>query len=462
MASRQPRKTPAAAVRAGTTAREVVSRRLGEQARRFPDLSLVPLATDGLADRDAALAHGIYDAAIRRWHTLGYLLDRVLTQPLRLLEPALQGVLLGGAAQLLLMDRIPAHAAIDESVELAKRLVRPGAGGLANAVLRKVALMRAESPDGEPPVMSPRDRLPLSDGRWLRLSGPLLPEREPERTAVSTSHPDWLMRRWGVRFSSAGVLDLALHSLASPPVILNTAHAAGPLPASLVPHSLPGHHIFAGDRAELLSLLGSRADIWVQDPASTRAVAGAAHLTPSLVIDACAGQGTKTRQLAATFPEARIVATDADPQRLRTLAKVFGEGSGGRVEVVRPADLLPRFAGKADLVLLDVPCSNTGVLARRVEAKYRCDEQQLTRLVEIQRQIIDSTVPLLSAPGGQRRGRILYSTCSIDDEENGQQVAWAVRTFQLRVERSHAELPAGRPGGDPATYHDGSYSALLA
>jgi len=447
--------------RSAATAREIATRRLGDQAHRFPDLLLAPLETAGLDERDAGLAHAIYDAAIRRWHTLAYVLDRVLTQPFRLMEPMLQGVLLTGAVQLLLLDRVPVHAAIDESVELAKRLVRPGAGGLTNAVLRKVAAMRVGVDDElqrEQPVATiARDRLPLADGRWLRLSGPILPDSGPERLAVATGNPDWLVRRWGSKFPTATVFELSLHNLVSPPVVFNTAHARSALPTSLTPHSHAGHHVFTGGRRDLVTLLDSRPDIWVQDAASSRAVSSAAHLSPSLIVDACAGQGTKTRQLAAVFPNANIVATDTDEKRLRVLEQGFR--GHARVLVVPPADLVGRFMGRADLVLLDVPCTNSGVLARRTEAKYRCDDEQLARLVALQGQIIASSLPLLNRAA---KGRILYSTCSIDDEENGQQVARAISAHGLRLEHAQALLPAGIPGQDPAGYHDGSYSALLA
>src|SRR5262249_2746188 len=147
-----------------------------------------------------------------------------------------------------------------------------------------------------------------------------------------------------------------------------------PVPESLAPHDQHGSHLFTGSRAELVALLDSRCDLWVQDPASSRAIASVAHLRPSLVIDFCAGQGTKTRQLAATFPEVQIIATDTDAARYETLRTTFRHAA--RVRVVRPETLLSEFAGRADLILLDVPCSNTGVLARRVEARYRCGRDQ--------------------------------------------------------------------------------------
>jgi 16S rRNA (cytosine967-C5)-methyltransferase len=174
-------------------------------------------------------------------------------------------------------------------------------------------------------------------------------------------------------------------------------------------------------------------------------------------MDLCAGQGTKTRQLAATFPKARIVASDTDDRRLRTLTDTFAGSE--QVEVIAPSEVLLKYHGKADLILLDVPCTNTGVLSRRVEAKYRCDDAQLKRLTDLQKQIIADSIPLLrSRPS---RGRILYSTCSLEPEENQAQADWAARWHTFRIAGFEAVDPTGTPGGPACDYTDGSFWALL-
>src|SRR5262249_18356395 len=158
-----------------------------------PDLPPATLETSGIGERDATLAHAIFGAVLRRWLTLQCLLDTALRMPLRQTEPGLQAVLLFGAAQLLLLDRIPPPAAINESVELAKRLVRPGAAAIVNAVLRKMSGLRAGSLEVSggraaptDPRDFPRDALPLSDGRWLGLRAPALPEDVMSRLAAAT------------------------------------------------------------------------------------------------------------------------------------------------------------------------------------------------------------------------------------------------------------------------------------
>jgi 16S rRNA (cytosine967-C5)-methyltransferase len=277
------------------------------------------------------------------------------------------------------------------------------------------------------------------------------------RLAAATSCPLDLLGRWQALHGVAETLRLALHGLVAPPTILNTAHASSPLSESLTLHDQPGSHLFTRSRPELISLLGSRRDLWVQDPASSRAIASIAHLRPLLVVDFCAGQGTKTRQLAAMFPRAEIIATDTDSARYETLRASFRDAA--QVRILRPETLVRECAGGADLILLDVPCSNTGVLARRAEARYRCGREQLERLTGIQRQIIADAIPLLRT---SPRGRILYSTCSIEREENEGIIDWAVKWHRFRVERAATLLPAGLPGGRPAGYHDGAFAAVLA
>jgi 16S rRNA (cytosine967-C5)-methyltransferase len=435
-----------------TRARDLVYRRVARQAGLYPELGIEPLDTAGLDERDAALAHAIYEAVLRRWLTLEFLLEGWLGQRLAKMEPRLQGVLLAGAAQLLLLDRIPAHAAINESVQWAKTVIRPGAGSMVNAVLRKVAGMRGAKKETWD---RGRDESPLGDGRALGLVQEFLPAGYPERLAVAASCPVRLLERWAKAFGKERAQGLAWHGLASPPVVLNTAFAgAGGLEGLPVqPHEMEGHAVFEGSRSKLLELLRTRVDLWVQDAGSGLAVRAAADLKPALVMDVCAGQGTKTRQLAATFPGAEIVATDIDEQRLRTLRGVFA--GSGRVRVIGAGEL-GAYAGRADLVLLDVPCSNTGVLARRLEARYRKQDEQIARLTRTQEGIVDAARGLL-APGGA----ILYSTCSLEPEEDEAQVEGAVKMHGLVLERSGKHLPTGGPGQGTRTYSDGSYFGLL-
>ncbi|MDY7108459.1 MAG: transcription antitermination factor NusB [Planctomycetota bacterium] len=449
-----------------TTARELVTKRIARRARQFPDLKLTALETTGLDGRDAALAAAIDHAVARRWLTLAAVLGRFLNRPWDRVESSLQATLLVGAAQLLLMDRVPDHAAINEAVELAKRMVRSKAGGLVNAVLHRVADLRAEMLDETGGLPAAPDRMPLHDGRAWRFTQPVFDEDPLRRLGQQTSHPEHLLRRWREAFGWEQTCLLAAHGLVHPPIIIANLEGDDP---RCRPHERRGFHVYAGPRDALDDLLAEHVHARVQDPASAAAIGATADRRPRLIIDLCAGQGTKTAQLAHHHPEARIIATETDARRLEVLERTFAQHE--RVEVVEPHALRPAFDGRADLLLLDVPCSNTAVLARRVEARYRFGAAGLGALVDLQRQIVADAIPLLApasvdsggASGGPSvgGGRVLYVTCSLEEEENEGQARWIARWHRMQIVQSERTLPAGGPGDDPASYTDGGFFALL-
>lgn len=437
-------------------ARDAAISAVAAHASRFPDLIPEPLRTEGLEPRDAALAHAIHDATVRRWLTLTYLIRAHLRMPFESLEPGMQAVLLCGAAQLVFLDRVPPHAAVSESVSWAKRRIRPGAGGMVNAVLRALTKSLGEIVEDWDDIPS---QLLLADGRGRKLVRMTLPSDPVDRMAVQVSCPTGLLRRWVDAQGLESAREAALYILATPPIVLNVEFAETPVPQTDA-HDLPGHAVFTGSIADLRHLLVDRDDIWVQDAASGAAIRRAAtDLRPSLIVDLCAGRGTKTRQLARAFPEAKIIATDVDETRFGVLRGVFA--GHDRVSVLPPLEAIPAAAGSADLILLDVPCSNSGVLARRPEAKYRFDRAQMKRLTGIQQQIIADAIGALSP-----NGSILYSTCSLEPEEDAGAVAYACESFGLSVSWTAFLWPSGSPrppiGVDPGFfYHDGSFAALL-
>ncbi len=446
-----------------TTARGFVTTWVTTRARRFPDLEPAPLATEGLDQRDTALARAIARAVAQRWLTLATVIQSQLNRPWEKLEPAVQGALLVGAAQLLVLGRLPDHAVIYEAVawiKAAKGQAGPGAGGLVNAVLRQVANLRERRLERRLPLGYERNELPLPDGGRWRLTQAVFDNDPMCRLAQQTSHPPELLKRWVGRFGCRRAQHLAVHNLLWPPIIIagvggggEGAADPGHLPPGCRPHEETGFTLFEEDRAHLRQLLDDMPSARVQDPAAAAAAVATRPLAPNLIIDVCAGKGTKTRQLAELHPTARIVASDTSRLKVATLRQVFS--GHHRVRVVRTGELR-RFTGKADLVLLDVPCSNTGVLARRVEARYRFSPRSLKRLVELQRRIIVDSLGLLA--GG---GHMLYSTCSLEAEENEQQANWITRWHPMEICRAKRRWPRGLPGDPPARYCDGGYFALL-
>ncbi len=461
-------------------ARELAVRNIAQQTRQFPNLHPGPRkfgsGSDGqiesaLGDspvaegRDAALAMAIEHAVARRWLTLSTVLGACLSRPWEEVESDLQAVLLVGASQMLLMDRVPDHAAINEAVEITKRLVRPKAAGLVNAVLRKVSRLRVEVVAEQDAAR--RDELPLHDGRAWRLAGNVFSEDEQERLGQRTSHGRALIARWRELYGWEETERLAEHSLVHAPIIL-AASEGDRLPWTDTPeaqipgaggavtaHAQPGFGVFDGSRSGLEELLAANPGMRVQDPTAAAAVDATAGLTPKpeLIVDACAGRGTKTAQLAAVHPEAKIIAADTDAHRAEVLRRAFADRD--QVEVVEYRKLM-EHAGRADLLVLDVPCSNTGVLARRVEAKYRFSAGTQKKLTDLQKQITADTFALLND-----RGRVLYTTCSIDTDENERQAEWMCDQYRLKSVREAATLPQGQVGGPPEEYCDGGYFALM-
>lgn len=432
-------------------ARQVVIDTLTEQVQHFPDLPLLRPDVEGLNPVDARLAVAIHRTCLQRWLTLRYLLKQCAHRWPRSMQPPLEAALLSGAAQLLFMDKLPAHAVVNESVELVKQRVRSQAAAFANAVLRRVTNLLLDRHDhvGYRPSVT---ALPWRDG-YITLARPLLPPlKELDRhLMIATSHPLELVTRWRGRCGDDETLRLLLHDLVHAPTIVHEVdHPAAPPDAAVaLPHDQQGFYLWQAGHDELCRHLEDSPTRWVQDPASAVAVRSTAHLQPRLIIDYCAGKGTKTRQLAHTHPAATILASDPDEQRLTELQHAFADHD--RVRVLDHAELRRRGA-EADLLVLDVPCSNTAVLARRLEARYRFNADTLGSVVALQRQIVEESAGLLR-PGG----RLLYTTCSLEPEENAEQARFAAEHLNAVIEHEDQLLPAG----EATAYHDGAYHALL-
>ncbi len=420
-----------------TNARSIAAERIADRLRRFPDLDLKPIETDGLDARDASLARAIDGAVHRRWLTLRAITDHFTKS--RQLDDEVQAVLLVGAAQLFLLDRLPDHAVIHQAVEWIRHGARkPKATGFVNAVLRRIADLRVElMPEGDPTAS---DQLVRGDGTAWRLAKSVLPD-----LATQTSFP---AACWAMIVGAIGEADtgsVAIASIAKPPILLT---GASPLPDVLEPHEERGFGVLPEGQS-LGSLMSSHPDLRVQDPTSAAALELARDLRPGRNLDQCAGRGTKTRQMLAMFPEAQITASEPNSERRGVLRSSLGD----RISILEPGGDGP--SEPFDLVLADVPCSNSGVLARRPEARYRLDEAHRDSVVELQRQILGESLGVVSSGG-----HVLYATGSIDPAENQSQTRWLEgRGLELVAERS--ALPTGRPGSPPSIWRDGGYAALL-
>jgi 16S rRNA (cytosine967-C5)-methyltransferase len=424
---------------------------LSAHAHVFPDLQPIEPEVHHLDPRDRALAHAIVREGVVRWITLRHIVSELAGRGFETIEPRMQAVLIAGAAQLLLLDRLPRHAVINESVEWAKHYIRPKAGGMTNAILRKVARSRGEQIEQ---YELQTNAIPLSDGGALTLNDVVLPEDLIARKSVAYSIPKATIKRWENLFPDQAD-ELIAHSIVRPPTLIYCPDQVQlPLLEDTESHDSPQHRVYTGSRAHLVQLLDEHPQLRVQDPASSSVVDAIPDGEYHTIIDFCAGQGTKTRQLCERFPNATIYAMEVDPYRLSVLTKLFQDNPN--VHVHHTNQLQQVASDGVDLILTDVPCSNSGVLARRMEARYRPMTAQVKRIAQIQRDILAQVASFLKPTG-----TLAYSTCSIEAEENQDQRDWITQNLNLKLIAEHQVLPNGLPGESPAHYRDATYACFL-
>lgn len=312
----------------------------------------------------------------------------LLKKPNAKLDAEVRLALRLGALQILRMDRIPAHAAIDESVELTKQAGHKFAAGLVNAVLRKLA-----------------ERGPVGG---------------VDEAAVA-AHPKWMAERWARFYGDAAMRAICTHGQTQAAATLRVI--SPDVDAELVMAGVttePGALLTAARRAVAGDAAGVVSDTQVrlQDEGS-QLIAEIAGRGAS-ILDCCAAPGGKTLILAERNPEARIVAQESSEARLGPLRKRL-ERVGARVECSLGDATVLRDEAAYDVVLADVPCSGTGTLGRNPEIRHRVHEADLARQAERQRAILRAALRALK-PGG----RAVYSTCSLEPEENEEVIATAL------------------------------------
>jgi 16S rRNA (cytosine967-C5)-methyltransferase len=341
---------------------------------------------------------------VLRWRSL---LDREITrvcsQKLERLDPEVLLALRLAAYQIIFLDRIPNRAAVHESVELVKRARKRSAVPFANAVLRKLVNQASGN----------RDAAAISDATSVvELS---------ERSA----HPEWLVKRWVNELGYHAARQICAYDQRTPETAI---HLATPR----LDHELDDELKKGGVQLAKGMLLASARRVQSGDVTHTRAFLDgriaiqdeASQLVTLLVgkgtnmLDCCAAPGGKTRVLAERNPDADIVAVELHPHRSRLLRKLV---TAKNVQVIT-ADVseLP-VSTRFDRVLADVPCSGTGTLARNPEIKWRLKPEDLADLQTRQLAILQAAIKHVGVGG-----RLVYSTCSLEPEENSQVVEKAI------------------------------------
>ncbi len=372
------------------------------------------------SDRNAKLSpadHGLATELVMgvlRWRSvLDQRLAAASSQKLERLDLEVLTALRLGMYQLMFLSRVPARAAIFETVELAKTARKRSAAPFVNAVLRKAS---ANQPDV---VTGMQDAI-------------------DEKTLVANSaHPDWLVARWTERYGLAAARQICTHDQTVPATAI---HVQDDLTADELAHDgiqlSPGQlltrarRVRSGDVTKTRAYREGRASI--QDEASQLVALLVGR--GEKILDCCAAPGSKTQFLARRNPQAKVFATDLHPHRARLLRELT-DSPNVRV-LAADARHLPLNPG-FDRILADVPCSGTGTLARNPEIKWRLQLEDFFDLQSRQAAILKSALAHL-APGG----RLVYSTCSLEREENEvvvETILAEAREFKLIDCRPHLD-----------------------
>lgn len=376
-----------------------------QRQEAYPDLLLAArLERDPTIPRqDKALAQELVMGTLRWQGALDRALSMVSSRPLSRIPGKILSALRMGAYQILFLERIPARAAVNETVELVRELGLGYAAGFVNGVLRSMA----------------------EKGRVLLRVDPALPE--PERIAMETSHPLWMVERWITQWGPSEARALCIANNQVPPLTLrvNTLkisregllEALGGEGLEVLPTKFSPEGLQILKMEAPLSSLGPFRRGWfqVQDEASQLISHWLELQADQMVLDACAAPGGKTAHMAQLLGnKGRILALDIHQARLHLLAQECRRLGVSCVSIKKTDLLAPESLPKGPFqrILLDAPCSGLGVLRRNPDAKWRRTPQDISRMADIQVRMLENMASLL-APGGL----MVYSVCTHTQEE---------------------------------------------
>lgn len=359
------------------------------------------LARGGLDSRDAALTSRLAYGVVQNQLLLDCYLVHFCNIPLEKLSPRVLDILRLGAVQLLFFDRIPAMAAVNESVKLAKQGGGPKTGGLVNAVLRNL------------------DR--------SRNALPALPTDPLERLSIQYSHPLWLVKEFANTLGAEETEALLKADNAAAPMAAQVNTLKGTLEDALetlrqegaVPSATPFPGCLTLENTGNIEKLPSfqQGLFYIQDPAAKEAVLTAAPKPGETVLDLCAAPGGKSFAAAMEMGDfGHIISQDIYPKKVKALAASAARLGLSSIQT-RVADARTPVAEVADLVIADVPCSGLGIIRKKPDIRYK-DPASFAELLPVQRDILENAAAA-TRPGG----RLLYATCTLRREENEDQVA---------------------------------------
>jgi len=360
--------------------RELAAQVLMAAEKKFVDEALEDQRSAALSRRDKALLTTLVYGVTRWRRELDWLIDRCAAR----VHPEIRQHLRLALFQMRHLDKIPRHAAVNEAVELAKGVSRKSAG-FVNAVLRKAADLEL-----------------------------------PDAVGVRTSHPDWLIERWRRQYRGKeldGILD-ADNAILPLTIRPNPLRAMGTIEVEGDPAADPRF-------AEGLYT--------VQDETSMKVAPLLDPKPAERVLDVCAAPGGKTTHLAELMGGKGVVVAVDLPDRIGLVAESAKRLGLANIECVAGDGATVAFKEPFDAILVDAPCSNTGVLSRRPDVRWRLKEKDIAGAAAVQRRLLENAARLLK-PGG----RIVYSTCSLEPEENTLDPAlWSVQKEELTLPTGH-------------------------
>jgi len=433
--------------------------------RSLQDVLSRRLAVSALPPRDRALAEEIAFGALRRRLSLHLALGRVVSRPIAKMQAELAEALRQGAYQILFLDRIPARAAVSETVEVVKTRLGRKPGGMANAVLRALSRLVKEKGVGPDDMVDPTSALASRDGLFTVLSERLLPDPATDEAgwlAGAYGYPKWLVERWLARHGRGGTEAILEWGNTPPPLTarisqsrlsgwpLSDADAAQAFRKcrEFAPGDVPGTYRLVSEvaPAELPGL--AEGQFTIQDETQVRP---ARILSPSegaRVLDLCAGLGTKATQLAEMVgPSGSVVALERDGAKLEKAREAAARLGLANIDFIKGDALSPpqEARGPFDFVLLDAPCSNLGALDRRPEVRFRAGLAAMATLTATEIELLATALERV-APGGA----LVYSVCSFEPEEGHELVQAALEGetgFALESESTVLPEAGARDGG---------------
>ena len=444
----------------GLAPRTAAWRILHDVHRGVPfDLTLERSLT-GLEEPDRRLAHELAAGALRQRAPLDAAIAPHVSAGIDSVRPDLLDILRLGAYQLLFLERVPSHAAVSTSVDLARRVAGARVGAFVNAVLRRVAERREEG--GE------RREEPARDAGSSLLPPPssLLPLPSAADLAASYSHPEWLVARWVARFGLDEAERLLAWNNTRPRLVLQPARwEESAIVAALDRAGVRWAHAPFGagivvDATRPRDLPGFTAGAFhIQDPAQALAVRFFGLPERATVFDACAAPGGKALGLSAAVRF--IAAADLKlPRVLRLRGNLERAARGSFATLVAAAEHAP--IRMVDAVLLDVPCLGTGTLVRNPDARWRVSTEALARLAAQGARLLRALADTVR-PGGW----LCFATCSLEPEENETQVeAFLAEDPRFRREPGDLGQELMTEAGDFMTFPqrhgmDGAFAARL-